>query len=139
MSSEHQHQSNNLRGLHDATMSAALAPQVPSANSVAALSRDYAELSGLMAQLDREVGSFTRNMEKLNDNVPQHAGLTTLWEEQAKSLRRDMREATERVPSNVLSTAAKRRSQDDTKNGSDRSDAAYGDDAHNKNDKLVFI
>jgi hypothetical protein len=106
----------------------------PSASTVAALSRDYAELSAWMAQLDGEVGSLTRNMAKLNDNTPQQAGLTTLWEEQEKSLRRDKRDGTTltALGTKVPGTAAIHRSPVDRKNTSDYDELARGNGLQNQ-------
>ena len=55
------------------------------------LSRDYAGISGLMVQLDEQVGEFTCNMDQLNDGAPKHAGLAVLWEEKTRAMQTDLR------------------------------------------------
>jgi hypothetical protein len=55
-----------------------------SRSNVKELSADYDLISRLMAELDREVASFTFSMEKVNSDFTEVAGLTKLWDEQAQ-------------------------------------------------------
>lgn len=97
------------------------------------LSQDYGEFVGLMAQLDKEVGLFTSNMAKLNDNLPIHAGLATLWEEQAKALEREVcNVATKPEPTRKFPIAPKG-------DYSDHINAESTDVGDNVSDRLVFI
>ena len=114
----------------------------PSDSAVSAkLSRDYAEVAGLMAQFDKQVGSFVDDMSKLNGSAPEQAGLAALWDEQAKSIRSELRAQIDpttlqaKKPKGKQSgttTTRHARGQDD-----DASDAEEG--ADDKNDPLVFI
>ena len=106
------------------------------AAAVAILSRDYAEIAGLMAQLDKEVETFTDNMSKLNGSAPKHAGLTALWEEQAKSTRQELRVNDQSLSTKPKSKQPSRTSKQQKFQDND-SDTEEG--ADNKNDPLVFM
>lgn len=49
------------------------------------LSQDYAELAGLMSQLDNKTKYFKKNMETMLDSVPAQDMLTEMWESQAQA------------------------------------------------------
>jgi hypothetical protein len=91
------------------------------------LSEDYAKLAQLFAQLDEQVGAFTANMDTLVQTAPAYSGLTTMWEEQAKSLSADTKKA-DHTASRTQSETAK-----------DDEDAILGDEAENTDDPLVFV
>jgi hypothetical protein len=97
-----------------------------SATTTTALSADYAQISKLFAQLDQQVGTFTSNMDGFIQKAPALAGLTTLWEEQAKTASTDT----------TITTPQEAANDADTDN-----DTAMllGDEAENKNDPLIFL
>lgn len=134
------HQKGDFSEEQEELESPAPLPTISStAGMIAGLSRDYEELARLMVQLDKEVGSFTSNMTKLNNSIPEHAGLTALWEEQAKVLRGEIRDARETGSIRKLPANSRQQKKNDKDNAGERNDAPHTGDSHNKNDKLVFI
>lgn len=111
-------------------------------SEISSLSLDYAEITGLMARMDQQIGSFVDNMSKLNDSAPQHAGLAGLWDEQTKSIRQELLE-TDDPTSSVQATKSKSKqkagaARQQPGNLDDKgSDAEEG--ADNKSDPLVFL
>jgi hypothetical protein len=91
-----------------------------------ALSADYAQIAKLFAQLDQQVGTFTSNMDGIIQKAPALAGLTTLWEEQAKAASIDA------TPTRPLAPHQEAADDADTA-------IMMGDEGENKNDPLIFL
>jgi hypothetical protein len=66
--------------------------QFPSKKAVDFLANDYKHLTSLMTTFEAEIGSFTNGMRKINNNSRDIAGLARLWDEQAKTIQRDVQE-----------------------------------------------
>jgi hypothetical protein len=112
----------------DADMSSS-SEKIPA--TAAALSADYAQIAKLFAQLDQQVGTFTSNMDDIIQKAPAFAGLTTLWEEQAKAAA-----SADATPTTLSALSQQAVNDADTDN-----DTAMllGDEAENKNDPLIFL
>jgi hypothetical protein len=112
----------------DADMSSS--EKIPvAAAPVDTLSADYAQIAKLFAQLDQQVGTFTSNMDGIIQKAPEIAGLTTLWEEQAKAA------STNATPTTL---GAPQEAADDADTDNDTA-MLLGDEAENKNDPLIFL
>mmetsp|Transcript_26465 Transcript_26465/g.58021 ORF Transcript_26465/g.58021 Transcript_26465/m.58021 type:complete len:137 (+) Transcript_26465:404-814(+) len=98
------------------------------------LSKDYATISKLMVNLDKEVKCLTASVGSMVHSVPAHDGLSAMLETLA-----DSTEAKgEGIRENANSSAKKmRRDKDDAPLGDD--DAIMGDEAAEKDDPLVFL
>jgi hypothetical protein len=107
--------------------------KIPEA-AAAVLSADYAHIAQLFAQLDQQVGTFTANMDTVIQQVPAFAGLTTLWEEQAKAASTSTSTSTD--PTQTVRTDA---NDADIHTTHDNYTAILGDEAENTNDPLIFI
>jgi len=129
------------KGKGDASESLAELRKAPTASTAGSLSLGYyAEIAGVMAELDAEIGSFSNNMERLKANVPAQEGLSSLWEEQAKSIRAATRDAIASEGTKNLRSKNKRtQSDEDEGNSSDFDDAVKGQGATNQDDPLLFI
>jgi len=106
----------------------------------ARLSHDYGEIASLMAQLDEQVGSFTENMSKLNESAPKQAGLSALWEEQADTIKQELRQRSDFGQSQKKannSTAKSKQPTSPKRRGRHRK--AAEEKANDKNDPLVFV
>ena len=64
----------------------------PSTLAVNEVANDYRDLTDLMKDFEVEIGSFTGHMKHISNDVSNFAGLTALWDEQAKTIDQEIKE-----------------------------------------------
>lgn len=80
----------------------------PNTQAVKEVEDNYRSLSILMKKFDQEMGSFSGHMEQITNDASNFAGLTKLWEEQAKMIEEEINEFQMEIDS-VKETSSKKR------------------------------